>query len=271
MAHLGGALHATRGRVRANACSEFGSPPPLPRSKEGLRGAGAAAGLERGRAPAHPVCRAYLPRRHRAVGRSLRRSGGLSAGEHGGHQPARPQRHLRAGGLWRRAHALPGLSQGRAAHLGSLRLDRHHLRHHLPRPETADRLRHRGTEAAPAATHRRRRPRRARDHRAQCRLRRHRHDHQLPAERRPHRHRRWQDLHLQRRRGRRDPLVRQMERDRRRARIYHGAHPREGHAWFLHRSRREEDGPPCGADCRAQIRGRRVCPKPISSAHPAAA
>ena len=89
-----------------------------------------------------------------------------------GDQRARPQRDVRARGLWRRRALLCRLSRLRARDLRRLRLDRHHLGDQFPRDEAADRFRHRGAEAAPAAARRRGRARRAGDHRARCRLRR---------------------------------------------------------------------------------------------------
>ena len=140
-------------------------------------------------------------------------------------------------------HGLPGL---RARDQPGLRRHRHHLGHQLPRHEAADRLGHRGAEAAPAAAHRRGRPRRAGDHRARRRLRRDRHAHHVPRGRRRDRHQRRQDLHHQRRRGRPVPAVRQVGGHRRREGEHLGADPGEGHAGAV-------GGAPGGQDGHARL------------------
>ena len=112
-----------------------------------------------------------------------------------------------------------------------VRLDRHHLGDQLPRDEAADRLRHRGAEAAPAAAHRAkagsarsRSPSRGAGSDATGMRTRFR-----PEGDHDRRDRR-QDVHHQRRRGRPLSAVRQVERDRRRQQSDLGAGRGEGHA-----------------------------------------
>jgi NAD(P)-dependent dehydrogenase (short-subunit alcohol dehydrogenase family) len=126
-------------------------------------------------------CARARARRDRAARRRLRPLRRIPVGQCQGDQRARPQRDVRARGLWRRAALYAAYLACVREISAGLRLDRHHLGDQFPRREAAHRFRHRGAKAPPAAARRRGRARRAGDHRARCRLRRDPHDDALHA------------------------------------------------------------------------------------------